>query len=128
MSYDICESARAVLAENGIEASLKRLDSFTGKEGTVIRAVPSATVDRYYDRSRTVAAIYQVACRSRSERTAKETAERAADALAWAEVPSLNGSYRFISQEIYTEPAEMDLEEDGFYAYQVTFRAEIETR
>lgn len=128
MSYDICESARAVLAANGIEASLKRLDSFTGREGTVIRSVPSATVDRYYDRSRVVAAIYQVACRSRSEKTAKETAERVADALAWAEVPSLNGSYRFIDQEIYTEPSEMELEEDGFYAYQVTIRAEIETR
>lgn len=127
MRYDMCESARDYLAGHGIQASVKRLDSFTGKEGVCIRRVPSATVDRYYDGRRTIAAIYQVVVRSRSERTAMETADRIAELMDGAYIPSNGGKYQFINQEVYTEPEELDTEEPGFFAYQLMLRAEIAT-
>jgi len=127
MTVDLVDRVRDALLLNGhADAHVKRLDSFTGKEGICIRRLPSTTVNRYIDRSRTAEYVYQVVVRRRSERAAMDECCDIADLLDGMRVESGNGSYRFSSQEVYTEPQELELDEANFYAWHVRMVASIE--
>ena len=123
---DICERARDWLEAEGFkDVHVKRLDQFTGKEGIVIRPFPTTTTDHYYDRSTSQTYVYQVTVRRRSEAKAIEDCFAVANTLDGAYLPSKNGSYGFVDQEIYTEPQEQELEEANYYAWQVRMVATI---
>lgn len=123
---DLIDRAKDLLAERGYDAHAKRLDSFTGKEGVVLRRVPSTVTERYLDRSESVSYLYQVVVRRRSERQAMEECCEIAELLADAWLDSGNGSYSFVGQEAYTQPQELALDEAGFYAWQARIEARIE--
>ena len=123
---DICERAKKLLEEAGFtNVSLKRLDETTGKEGIVIRPMPTTTVDRYYDRSRGEQYVYSITVRRRSERDAIDDCFKIAGLMRYASLDSGNGSYEFVEQEIYTEPQEQFLDEQNFYGWQVRIMATI---
>ena len=123
---DLCERAADWLRYKGFkDVFVKRLDQFSGKEAIVIRPFPTTTVGRYFDRERDEQYIYQITVRRRSEQKAIEDCYAVAEALNEAYLPSTNGSYIFIDQEIYTEPQQQELEEANFYAWQVRIVAYI---
>lgn len=122
---DLVDRARDFLAAKGYEAHVKRLDSFTGKEGIVLRRVPSTVTGRYFDGTESVSCIYQVIVRRRSERQAMEECCDIAALLKDAWLGSGNGSYAFVGQEVYTEPQELALDEAGFFAWEVRLEASI---
>lgn len=123
---DLVEGVKALLVENGFDAHVKRLDAFTGKEGVCVRRLPSSAAAKYMNRKRCVGYLYQVVVRRRSEREAMEECEDIARILESARVESANGSYGFTSQEVYTEPQELEIDEAGFYAWHVRMIASIE--
>lgn len=122
---DLVYRASRFLAESGYEAHVKRLDEFTGREGIVLRRIPSAVTERYFDGGEAVSYVYQVIVRRRSERRAMEECCDIAELLKDAWLDSENGSYAFEGQEIYTEPQELALEETGFYAWETRIKASI---
>lgn len=122
---DVVERAKALYEENGYSVSLKRLDTFTGREGIVLRKLPSTFVDRSYDGYRTLDYLWQVVVRTRDPRKGQETAEALARLTDLEPLPSANGSYWFISQELYTPVEELDLDESNFYAFAFRVRTEI---
>ncbi len=96
-TFDLIDRARDYLRSHGIpDATAKRLDSFTGKEGTVVRLLSEKTVCRL-----------------------------AADVLDGAELPSDSGAYTFIDQEVASHANEIELDESLFYAWEVRIRANI---
>lgn len=122
---DLVDRARDFLADHGYEAHVKRLDAFTGKEGIVLRRVPSTVTGRYFDGGEAVSYIYQVVVRRRSEREAMEQCCDIAELLKGAWLESGNGSYAFVGQEVYTEPQELKLDEANYYAWEVRIEASI---
>ena len=122
---DLVDMARSYLAERGYEAHVKRLDEFTGREGIVLRRIPSTVTERYFDGGEAVSYVYQVIVRRRSERRAMEECSDIAELLKDAWLESGNGSYAFGGQEIYTEPQELALDEAGFYAWEARLVASI---
>ena len=123
---DLPEQAVAFLKAHGYkDVYLKRLDSMTGREGIIIRRLPSTVQGRSYSGARTLHYLYQVIVRSRSEREALEKAEDLANLLDLAPLQSKNGSFAMVQQEIYTPPQELTLSESGFYATEFRVRAEI---
>ena len=63
MRDNLLETMTEALGREGIEASAKRLDAFTGKEGDVLRRFSTVTAAVYYDGSRDVTALVQAVCR-----------------------------------------------------------------
>ena len=128
---DLCERAARLLTESGLEGvSLRRLDEITGKEGIVVRRMPSTVSESYYDGTRVLDAPYEVIVRRRSEERAMEECSLAAEMLEGVTLESSNGSYRpsgTDGQQVYTAPQEMALEEANFYAWHVRMHAAIET-
>ncbi len=125
-SFDLIDRVRDYLRANGLpDASTKRLDSFTGKEGAVVRLLSEKTefVDYAGEEERSV--LYQVVVRRRSEADAEEGCRLAAQVLDGAEMPSGNGSYAFDDQEVASHANEMELDESLFYAWEVRVRATI---
>lgn len=120
MRPNLAEAAKAKLAASGIEASAKRLDAFTGKEGDVLRQLPTVTASTYYDGSRDVTALLQVVSRRRSQAEAMAACYDAMEALDGAWLPDLKGMEQTdgISTEVL--PQEFRLEEAGFYAWACT--------
>lgn len=123
---DVCESIQTSLFVIGIEASLQRLDSFTGQEGVVIRRVIPEVSQRYMDGTRTVGFIAHIIVRNRSERRAMDLCEQIADYLQDRPLPSLDGSYKWTATNIYTEPQELALDEENFYAWDTRIEVVIE--
>ncbi|MEY8460139.1 hypothetical protein AALA69_03295 [Eggerthellaceae bacterium 24-137] len=125
-TFDLIDRARDHLRANGLpDACAKRLDSFTGKEGTVVRLLSEKTefVDYAGEEERSV--LYQVVARRRSEADAEEACRLAARVLDGAYIPSANGSYRFEWQEVASHANEIELDESLFYAWEVRVRAYI---
>lgn len=123
---DVPEQAVAYIKEHGYDdVYLRRLDSMTGREGIVVRRLPSTVQGRSYSGARTLHYLYQVIVRRRSEREAIEQAEELANLLDLAPLQSANGSFALVQQEIYTPAQELTLSESGFYAYEFRVRAEI---
>ena len=125
-TFDLIDRARDYLRSHGIpDATAKRLDSFTGKEGTVVRLLSEKTefVDYAGEEERSV--LYQVVVRQRSEAEAEDVCRLAADVLDGAELPSDSGAYTFIDQEVASHANEIELDESLFYAWEVRIRANI---
>jgi len=123
---DVCESIQSALKAEKIDASLKRLDSFTGKEGVIIRRVIPEFSGRYMDTTRTVNFIAHIVVRNRSEKAAMELCEWIANFLQDRPLASLDGSYTWSATSIYTEPQEMELDESNFYAWNTRIEVQIE--
>ena len=126
MVVDVCESMKQILDAAGYTASLKRLDSFTGKEGIVLRRVLPQRTERYFDNGRSYDFIVHVVVRRRSEAQAMYECSDIAELLTDCPVESLNGSYTWTGTDIYTEPEEMALDEDNFYAWNTRVNVRIE--
>lgn len=122
---DLIDVAKDFLVYRGFDAYVKRLDQFTGREGIVVRRVPSRVTSRYFDGGEALSYIYQVIVRRRSGREAMETCCEIADLLKHAWLASRNGSYSFHGQEVYTGPQELELDEANFSAWEVRFEASI---
>lgn len=123
---DVTEQAKALFEGEGYKpVYLKPLDEMTGKEGIVIRKLPSTFDGRYQDRSRNLAYLWQVIVRTREPRKGQETAEALARLCDTAQLPSGNRSYWFVAQEIYTPVEELELSESLFYAYAFRVRTDV---
>lgn len=127
---DLHERAKAYLEAKGFTGiSLKRLDSFTGKEGIVIRAMPKTLVESYYDGTAVYDQPYQIIVRRRSEAEAMETCSSIAETLEGVILASARNEYQphgTDGQKVYTAPQEMALDEADFYAWHVRMTARIE--
>lgn len=127
---DLHERAKAYLEDEGFEGiSLKRLDEFTGKEGTVIRSMPGTVIEEYYDGTLIVDQPYQVIVRRRSEADAMQECSDIAEALEGVTLASADQSYvpyGSDGQRVYTAPQELALDEANFYAWHVRMTARIE--
>lgn len=102
---------------------LGRYDRLTGREGVLIRRLPGARDERYQDGSYELQRLVQIIVRRRIASEAITDCEDIARALDFAVVESDNGSYEFVSQEVYTEPEEFALYEDGFATWSFRLRA-----
>lgn len=127
---DLHEQALAYLQGQGFKGlTLKRLDQMTGKEGIVVRPLPGALQEAYYDGTSIVLQPYQIIVRSRSEERAMEQCSAARDALEGVTLCSANGSYQPYGtdgQQVQIAPQELALEESNFYAWHVRMGALIE--
>jgi hypothetical protein len=125
-TIDLVDVAVDFLQSKGYSDTVKRrLDSLTGREGIVVRRQPSTVTNRYQDRGKGISYIYQVVVRRRDEQLAMEQCSAIAALLEEATLESINGTYRFIGSEVYTEPQELELEDDGFYAWEARIEALI---
>lgn len=123
---DVVEQAKKLIEAEGYQnVTMRRLDAMTGREGIVLRKLPSTFEGRYKDRSRNLAYLWQVVVRTRSASEGQETAEALAMLLDAAQLPSGNKSYWFIAQEIYTPVQELELDESLFYAYEFRVRTDV---
>lgn len=123
---DVPEQAVKLIKAQGYEnVFLKRLDALTGREGIVVRRIPSTVTGYDYTRSKELAYLYQVIVRTRSPKEGMETAEELEKLLDGANLRSGNGSFFFVSQETYTPTQELELDESGFYAYEFRIKAVI---
>jgi hypothetical protein len=126
-NIDIVDVCATYLQEHGFTDALKRrLDSTTGREAIIVRRLPTLSEATYMDGSQTLGYLYQIIVRRKSEEDAMTTCSDIAELLSDAYLPSANGSYVFTSQEIYTYPQELRLEEQGFYAWETRIHATIE--
>lgn len=123
---DVVEQAKKLIEAEGYQnVTMRRLDAMTGREGIVLRKLPSTFEGRYQDRSRNLAYLWQVVVRTRSASEGQETAEALAMLLDAAQLPSGNKSYWFVAQEIYTPVQELELDESLFYAYEFRVRTDV---
>jgi len=123
---DLVDKAADYLRAKGYkDASVRRLESLIGREGIVVRRLPTIPTGTYQDRTRSLDYLYQVVVRRGSERQAMEECSDIAELLCNTTLMSGNGSYRMSAQDIYTEPQELPLEDTGFYAWEVRICASI---
>lgn len=123
---DVVEQAKKLIEAEGYKnVVMQPLNTMTGREGIVLRKLPSTFTTRDYDRRRTLQYLWQVIVRTRSPKEGQETAEALARFMETAQLPSGNKSYWFISQEIYTPVQELDMGEALFYVYEFRVRTEI---
>ena len=95
-AIDICEVAARALCEAGIPAKALPLTAIDGKDGVVVRLMPSVTRRTYMDGSRLLTCYVQVVAKSLDEYGAMDTCERAARILTGADLSSANGSYEVV--------------------------------
>lgn len=125
-TFDFTSVVNNYLEEHGYKAHVKRLDSFTGKEGICIRQISMIPTCSYYDGEREYSLIYQIIVRRRSEEAARNVCAEIFELLLDADLSSENGSYRFYRNEVYTPPQELSLSENLFYAWETRFVATVE--
>lgn len=124
---DLPDMAARYIQRAGYEGvTLRKLDEMTGKTGIVVRRIPSAITGRDYSGSVSLAFVYQVVVRLRSEVAAMQTAAELCELLDMAEIPSGNGSYQFVAQEVYTTPQSLETGESGYHAQEFRIKALIE--
>lgn len=117
---------RHFISENGYSGVLLgRYDRLTGREGVLIRRMPSTITERYMDGSYTLQRIVQVVVRRRIADDALEDCDWLADLLDGATIESANNTYQFVSQEVYTQPEESSLYEEGFATWSFRLRANL---
>ena len=127
MIVDVCEVVKAAIEAEGYRnVYVKRLDELTGKEGIVVRPSALLTARRYSNRTWTTDYIVNVMCRYRSEHEAMQTCFGLRDLLDGAALARINGSYRWTSTEVYTEPQEIALDEADMYVWSVQLTVRIE--
>lgn len=120
MRGNLLETMTEALGREGIEASAKRLDAFTGKEGDVLRRLSTVIAAVYYDGSRDVTALVQAVCRRRSAADAMGACYDVSEALDGAWLPGLKGMEQTDGISIEVMPQEFNLDEAGFYAWACT--------
>lgn len=125
---DLVDNVRNALVDLGYDATTRRFDGTTEREGVYVRRWPSTITRRYYSRSKCVSYVYQVIVRRLDERRAMAECEEIAELLEGLAVPSANGSYDFNGQQIYTLPQEMELDSASFHAWQALISADITIR
>lgn len=124
---DICERARDALAAAGMDdVHVRRLDALTGREGVVVRLMPSRTVRSYYDGTRDVACTFQALAKYRDALRAMNAVDEVAEVLRHADLSSANGSYSLAGQpEQQGYPEEVAVAEDGMHVWAARFSADI---
>ena len=127
---DLFEGVRDYLKDLGFgDVGVSRLDEAKGREGVVVLPMPRSVAQVYMDMSEEWVQPYQVVVRRRSEAQAMVECSDIADALEHVTIRSRNGSFRPADsqgQQIYTAPQELQLDEEGFYAWHVRMSARIE--
>lgn len=98
-----------------------------GEEGACLRRVPSTVTATYMDGTQEIAYLFELYIRRESEEQAITECEAAINSLDMAFLASENGSYRFISNSIYSHLTEVEKKE-AKHTYKVGFRTEIETQ
>ena len=123
---DLVEVAKRRIEQLGYTGVyLKRFDSFTGKEAICVRPVQPTVLSTYMDGTQEVMQPYQVIVRRRSEAEAMTVCCDIAEKMDAEVLHSENGSYDFNYPTVYVNPAELQLEEENFYAWVVTMAAHI---
>lgn len=97
-TVDLCERAADALRAGGVDATTKRIDRLSGKDGTVVRMMPPRTRATYFDGSRRIDYTLQVISKSLDPMEAMATCERATEVLRAADLASANGSYEALAQ------------------------------
>lgn len=95
-AIDICEVAARALRGAGIDAQARLLSAVDGKDGVVVRLMPSVTRRTYMDGRRQLDCRVQVVAKSLDEYGAMDLCERAARALCSEVLASDNGSYEVV--------------------------------
>lgn len=125
MKLDLVDRIVDYLKEEGFPCSKKRFDSFTGKQGTYLYLKPATASIRYMSGQKDIDQPYAVVVKRRSEQEAMEICQEIEDCLDMAIIDSANGSYRMVANSVYVGSQEIDLLDEGFYAWEVSFIAEI---
>ena len=125
MGIDICERARDALAGAGMDPVLvRRLDALSGREGAVVRLMPSATVATYYDGTRDVLLSLQLVSVRRDPLEAMADCDLAMDVLPLADLGSANGSYELAGPvEADGQPEDAGVADNGMHVWTARFRA-----
>lgn len=125
-AIDICEVAAAALRAAGIGAQASPLSRLDGKDGVVVRLMPSATVVTYMDGGRLIDCRFQVVAKSLDEYGAMDACERAARVLTGADLASANGSYEICGEaEQQGDVERVALGTDRRYVWAVRLTAKI---
>lgn len=115
---------RHFISESGYSGVLLgRYDKLTGREGILIRRLPGVRDEHYMDGKHELQRLVQVIVRRRVADDAIEDCDWLADMLDGATIESANGTYKFVKQEVYTEPEEFAIYEDGFSTWSFRLRA-----
>lgn len=122
---DICERARDTLEAAGMRGVLvRRLGALSGREGAVVRLMPSATVATYYDGTRDVELPLQVVSVRRDPLAAMADCDLASEVLPLADLASANGSYDLAGPvETDGQPEDSGVTDNGMHVWTVRFRA-----
>ncbi|MEG2934755.1 MAG: minor capsid protein [Gordonibacter sp.] len=127
-SIDLVDVAAKRLREAGYkDADVKRLADVSDG-GIAVRRVPATTTGTYYDGTRNVSYLFQVAVARESERQAIDECCDIAELLTHADLASENGTYRLTSTEVYTDPQELELTDSGITVWECRFKAIITTK
>lgn len=97
-AMDIAERALDALRAAGMRVEGTRLDRLTGKDGSVVRALPSRVLAAYFDGSRREECALQFVCKSLDPVEAMAECERASRVLRDADLESANGSYALVGR------------------------------
>ena len=125
---DLVDVERELLKAAGWDATTRRLDETTGRESMVVRRLPPTILTTYHDGGRLLNYPFQVVVRRRSELASLSDADEASMLLDGAEAPSMDGSYEFHRQYIYTPPQALGIDEDSFYACEFRVMALIDVK
>lgn len=101
------------------DASSKRLDAFTGREGVCIRPYSTRVVEEYMDGSATRAVTLQIVARRRSAMEAMGCCDAAVRAVA---ADGLGGDDE---PRVTAEPYELKIDEEQYHAWAARVEIEI---
>lgn len=114
---EVVEAVAEALRSGGLpDARTGRLDSTTGREGTVVRAVGYTATDRNLDGCEEGQLAVQVVVRRFSELDAMDGCMAAADALDGCDLGPLEGC-EVADVQVYTAPQELDAPDAGPYTW-----------
>lgn len=122
---DLLTQVKEEVESFGYDVSLKRFDTFTGKEGVYLSPVQASLITAYMDGSEERLQPYQIVVRMREAKAASQTCSDIATRLERADFPSKDGSYQWVSGGVYEHPQELELEEAGFYAWVCQMQARV---
>ena len=126
---DICERARDALVEAGFaDVHARRLDALTGREGVVVRLMPSTTQRTYYSGARDVTCYFQVVSKRRDPLQAMNDCHAAAEALPLADLASRNGSYEVSGPAEVDQDAQEVAADQGMHVWAARFRVAMTVR
>lgn len=116
----LLDAVAALLAPSFPDVSTKRLDRFTGREGVVVRPMPTVIDEEFYDGSRLARLYFQVFVRRRDEDEARRACEGVARMLDGAWLDPDEGEAQG-PVEVYAWPQELELDEKAFTSWEARF-------